>query len=116
MKFIEDLDRVSDFNRFEKTAVLAYAEKHFASKNEIARDLLSEWLKCKPSKEMLEAWLHYVQGLCENLNPQEKIAFKDSIMDNAHNIAKASGGFLGIGNKISKEEEKILKILDEAFE
>lgn len=99
----------------EKNAILGFSEQHFASKNEITRDLLIEWLNHKPPKEMLEAWLHYIKGLCENLSAEEKKSFKESFMSQAHSIAEASGGFLGLGNKISKEEASVLKNLEKAF-
>jgi tellurite resistance protein len=99
----------------EKAAILSISENHLGSEHQIAKDLLTEWLNIKPPKEMLEAWLHYVDGLCENLSAEEKASFKQSFMENAYAVADASGGFLGMGNKISKKEQEILKILDSAF-
>ncbi|HEX2922199.1 MAG TPA: hypothetical protein VHO50_13635 [Bacteroidales bacterium] len=98
----------------EKQAILSYSEKHIGL-NETSKGLLTQWLERKPPEDMLEAWIHYIRGVCEKLNAEEKKSFKDSFMNQAHTIANASGGFLGIG-KTSKEEYKVLKILDSAFD
>lgn len=58
--------------------------------------------------------MHYMEGLCEKLTKQEKIAMKKEIIGGARAVAEASGGLLGI-NKISKEEKKILDTMETAF-
>ena len=40
----------------------------------------------------------------------------DEILGRARNVAEATGGFLGLGNRISPEEEIILAELAKAFE
>ncbi|NLE01739.1 MAG: hypothetical protein GX640_17885 [Fibrobacter sp.] len=99
----------------EKTVILEIAQKQMHSSHEIARSLLAEWLDQKPPKEMLEAWIHYIQGLCEKFTDEERTAFKNSIMEHAYKIAEASGGFLGLGSKISDQEKVMLNVLESAF-
>jgi hypothetical protein len=98
----------------EKEAVLKTAEKIGFRKGEIDYDLLEEWLIRKPNAEMLEAWIHYVQALCDQLSEKEKIALRKDLIGHAHTVASATGGFLGFG-KVSKEEQHLLKKLEEAF-
>jgi tellurite resistance protein len=61
---------------------------------------------------MADKDLNYIEELCNlrrvidgNLSPEDAIAFKMSLLIISKEIAEASGGFFGIGNKISKEEK-----------
>jgi hypothetical protein len=101
----------------EKAAILSGAEKNGVKKDSIDYSLLKQWLTHKPSSELLDAWTVYINGLCEQLDKEEKNNFKSSIMDNAKKVAEASGGLLGlgIGNKISKSEKEMLDRLEKAF-
>ncbi len=47
----------------------------------------------------------------DNLSTEEGLAFKTSLLMIGKEIAEASGGFLGFGNKISKEEKGILALI-----
>jgi hypothetical protein len=99
----------------EEAAVLKAAEINKIKKDSIGYDLLKEWLRIKPKASMLNAWTHYIEGLCEVLTKKEIAALKDDFLGNAKEVAEASGGILGIGS-ISKEEKEMLKKLEKAFE
>jgi hypothetical protein len=70
----------------------------------------------RPPKNLLSAWVHYTRGLCESLTAEEKERFREKIIDRAMQIAQASGGFLGLGNKVSKAEQTVIDTLKTAFE
>jgi hypothetical protein len=78
-------------------------------------ELIKSWLEHRPPARMLDAWTHYVQGLCEQLNPEEKKNLRDEIIGHTKAIAEASGGFLGLGDRISKAEQAMLDKLTAAF-
>ncbi len=99
----------------ESVAILASAEKMGFAKGSPDYEILSQWMTHRPSDELLNAWIHYIQGLCEKLTSQEKKQLKTELMEHTSSIAKASGGFLGLGNKISKSEVSILEKLESAF-
>jgi hypothetical protein len=63
----------------------------------------------------MEAWMHYMQGLCEQLSREEVAALKEEFIKQARTIAEASGGFLRLGGNISKSEGNLLKKLESAF-
>ena len=65
--------------------------------------------------ELLDAWVHYIQGLCEVLEPTERDTLKKSLMDRARQVAEAAGGFLGLSSKVSNAEKKMLAQLEKAF-
>jgi hypothetical protein len=98
----------------EKEAILKASDGHFNKGNQISKVLLDEWLSQKPATEMLDAWVHYIKGLVEILSKKEASELKVDLLLHARDVAESSGGFLGI-NKISKEEERMLKVLENAF-
>lgn len=56
---------------------------------------------------MIQAWKHYVKGLCQQLDSQEVERLRHELLDRAHTVAQAAGGFLGFGDKISTAEHYI---------
>ena len=77
--------------------------------------VLEGWLHNRPDGRLLEAWSEYIVGLCAKLDPAEKHALRDEVMGRARAVARATGGFLGLGNPISPEEEIVLQELEKAF-
>lgn len=77
--------------------------------------LLELWLQRHPGPEMLVAWKHYVQGLCERLDQQEIDKLRCELMGRAQRVAQAAGGFLGFGDKTSSAENAVLAELYGAF-
>ena len=100
----------------EKISVLDAVVRRGFQKESNEYGIVIQWLGRKPSPDLLEAWLSYVRGLCELLSPAEKKTLKDGIIGHARAVAQASGGFLGMGNKISKIEDEMLKRLEGAFD
>lgn len=98
----------------EKIAVLSAAEKMGFAKNSSDYEILSQWMNHRPSKELLDAWIDYMKGLCAELSKEEIGSLRNELMSNTRMIASASGGVMGIGS-ISKTENKILKVLEDSF-
>lgn len=99
----------------ERAAILSAAEKEGIIEGSIEYALLKQLIATKPTPALLEAWRHFIQGLCEKLTEQEKSDLKAEIMAHAQAIAKASGGFLGLGS-VSKSEQQMIGYLESAFE
>jgi hypothetical protein len=99
----------------EKELVLACAIKMGFPKGSPDYEILSQWMTHRPSTELKDAWIHYVHGLCEKLTIEEKAELKKELIENTRSVAMASGGFMGLGNKISKSESEVLKKLENAF-
>ncbi|MDO8302849.1 MAG: hypothetical protein Q7T18_06385 [Sedimentisphaerales bacterium] len=100
----------------EREAMLKAVENAGFEKGSINYTVIESWMTHRPPKELLSAWVHYAQGLCENLTEEEKERFREKTIDRATLIAKASGGLLGLGNKISAAEQKVIDTLNSAFE
>lgn len=100
----------------EKAAVLDAAAKSFFAKDSIDFKLLSQWLEHRPSSSLLDAWTHYIKGLCEMLTAAQKAILKNELIGHARQIAQAAGGFLGLGSKISESERRTLEYLESVFD
>ncbi len=100
----------------EKEAVLEAASQSFVSKDSPDFDLLRQWMEHKPDPKLLEAWKHYIKGLCVELTDHQKNALKKDLIGHARKIAEATGGILGLGSKISKSENQMLTKLESAFD
>jgi hypothetical protein len=64
---------------------------------------------------MFDAWQTYVQALCADMTPADIAATKSATLDRARKVAQAAGGVLGLGNRISKVEQKVLDKMEQAF-
>lgn len=99
----------------EKKAIVASLDTLTWSKTGFDRVLVERWLSHKPGASLFDAWIHYVKGLCGKMNAHEVRRFKKEVMSHAADVAKASGGILGMG-KISTAEKEMLDKLESAFE
>lgn len=99
----------------ERVAVLAGAEANGIVAGSPSHQVLEDWLRRRPDGRLLQAWGEYIVGLCSRLEPTEKHALRDEVMGRARNVARATGGFLGLGDRISAEEEIVLQELEKAF-
>jgi hypothetical protein len=98
----------------EKEAILKSVLSMGWVKNDFDYTLIEKWLNHKPDTKLLDAWMHYVEGLCKKMTSDEISHFKKEIMSRVEIIAKTSGGIFGLG-KISASEEKMIKKLESAF-
>jgi hypothetical protein len=99
----------------ERKAVLKAAEARGISAGDLEHQLLEHWLDRRPEPHLLEAWEHYVTGLLPELAAEQQRALRRELIEQARSVAEASGGFLGLGNKVSSEEAAMLKRLEAAF-
>jgi hypothetical protein len=99
----------------EKRAVLQGAAQSGVTPGSTSYELLERWLEHRPEPRLLSVWTEMVQGLCEQMAPAEVAALRSSLVDRARAVATASGGFLGLGSKISTAEDSLLRKLEAAF-
>lgn len=104
-----------DVDEKEKQAVLKAAAKIGFKKGQVDYSLIEQWLTHKPKAELLVAWENFVKGLCEALPPAERADLQKELLSHAREVAAATGGFLGLGSKVSEDEERMLKRLASAF-
>jgi hypothetical protein len=100
----------------ERQAVLDAAEQKGVQKEHPGYQLLDRWLSQKPDATLLEVWKGYVSALAHTLSETAVTALKHDLIDRTRAIAEATGGLLGLGNKISKAEQAVLEELEQAFD
>jgi DNA-binding XRE family transcriptional regulator len=98
----------------ERQAVLQRAEKSGIAPGTADHDLLQSWLEKKPEPRLLAAWTAMVRGLSERLSPKELALLKAGLIERAKAVARASGGFLGVG-AVSAAEQDAIDRLESAF-
>lgn len=99
----------------ERQAILAAADAGGLAREDLDYELLQSWLIRRPEPRLREAWRQYIEGLCEQLSEEERNALKADLLDRARAVAEASGGFLGLGSKVSQAEAGMLEELEKAF-
>jgi hypothetical protein len=100
----------------EKGAVLRGAAEIGMGPESPLHQFLLHWLEQRPSLAALQAWRDYVKAFVSIVEPAHAAKAKENILGRAEKDAKAAGGFLGMGNKISKEEQACLDSLAQAFD
>jgi hypothetical protein len=98
----------------EEQAILERAAKSGVTPGSTSYDLLKGWLERRPEPRLLTAWIHMVQGINENLTPEQVEALRGGLVERARAVASASGGVLGVG-KISSAEAEMIRQLESAF-
>jgi hypothetical protein len=99
----------------ERETILAAAAAAGIQPQDGRYPLLEHWLKKRPGADMLHAWKHYVEGLCQRLDAREIEKLQHELLDRARKVAQAAGGFLGFGDKMSAAERAVLDELERAF-
>jgi hypothetical protein len=100
----------------ERQAVLDAADARGIRAGDLQHGLLQSWLLHRPSAALFEAWQHYVAGLCAQLDEAQRTTLRAELLDRARGVAEASGGFLGLGSKVSPRERAVLERLEAAFD
>ncbi len=99
----------------ERAAIQKAADAQGLTPDSPSGTMLADWLDHRPPPRLLAAWREYVGVLCEEMEPDQRKALKRDVLSRARDVAEAAGGFLGIGNKVSREEEQVYKVLETAF-
>ncbi|MEQ1830491.1 MAG: hypothetical protein ABL921_31335 [Pirellula sp.] len=101
----------------ERAAILKAAEAENILKGTANYQLLDGWLFERPESKLLEAWTEYAKAVSRTLDTASLEALRKSTLERVHRIADTSGGILGlgIGNRITKNEELALLDIERAF-
>lgn len=91
----------------EAAAISRAAAESGIDANSATGELLAGWLRTKPSAQLFEAWRLYVTSLKCTLSESEFRQLGETVLARTEGVAKAAGGFLGIG-AMSVSEKKLL--------
>lgn len=99
----------------EKVAILSAAASVGIKEGTASYQLLAVWLEHRPDHDLLDAWKGYIAAVQDKIEVVAGTQLKNSVLGRAEEVAKAAGGFLGLGNKVSDVERKVLDDLSAAF-
>lgn len=92
----------------EREAILDAAKLRGVEEGSPAYRQLVSWLDKKPLDGFFEDTLRLISILLESEPPEQRARSKQDLLSYAGAIARASGGILGLGNKISSAEREVL--------
>jgi hypothetical protein len=99
----------------ERDAVLNAAVANGIHPDSAAYALLKRWLDERPDPRIIDAWKEYVHELARVTPKKTIVAMKKNMLDRAHRVAAAAGGFLGL-SAISKHEHAKIEELAKAWD
>ena len=99
----------------ERAAIIAGVEKQGVTPESPAHALLEGWLSTRPDAKLMAVWKDYAKALGGSLDADSKTRLRGDLVGRARAVAEAAGGFIGLGGKISKQEEDVLRELEQAL-
>ncbi len=99
----------------ERAAFIAAAAEHGITPGSFAHTALEAFLRNSPREDARKAWYAWAETLNLKLDAGERRKVREGLVKRARAIAEASGGFLGLGNKISTSEQRVLDAIERAF-
>jgi len=100
----------------EREAVLSAAESNGIASSSPSYLLLENWLAHRPDGRLLEVWGAFIVALCSHMDESGRRELESQVLGRARRVAEAAGGFLGLGHRVSAEEEVVLTELSKAFD
>ena len=98
----------------ERNAILRAAEGRGVTQGEPGWELIARWLQHRPSRELRPSWDAYAAALRETLPPDDFKRLREEIVNGARQVARAAGGFLGIG-AVSADEKQFIEELEKVL-
>ena len=98
----------------EREAILSAAREQGLVTEDMARQVLKDWLEQKPDPQLLSLWKDYVGHIWNHFTDDEKLQMRQNLLTTAEEVANAAGGFLGL-SKISAAEKEVIEDLQRAL-
>ncbi|NNE07080.1 MAG: hypothetical protein HKN20_00830 [Gemmatimonadetes bacterium] len=99
----------------ERQAILEAAMETGIDPLEPSYALLMKWMEEDPGDELLELWENYVRGLRSELPEPAMAAVRDEVLRRSREVAEATRGLFGFGNRINKAERKSIARMEKAL-
>jgi tellurite resistance protein len=100
----------------ERAGILEAARARGVEESSPANRQLVGWLDSRPPEGFFEDNLRLIGHLLEVEPPEQQARARASLLAYANAIARASGGILGLGSKVSADEEAVLERIARAIE
>ncbi len=99
----------------ERALILKAAQTHGVEEGSSAYEKLVGLLRTQPAPVLFERALTVIQDLLRFQKGDTKQSTGTKLMDACERVAAASGGFLGLGSKVSAKEKDVLRRLASAI-
>jgi len=99
----------------ERDAILRAARERGIPEDSAGFTVLTAWLLVRPQDELHRIWAEYMAAIWPQLRPLERRELRDYVVGLAQEVAKAAGGFLGLGFKTSPAEAAVLREIEAAL-
>ncbi len=106
-------DGVLDSN--EQAAIERAMADEGVAKDSASFQLVQHWLRKKPPVDLIAAWKSFVQTLKQRMDHAAFGQMRTHILDRSTRVAKSAGGFLGLGSKVSDNEQRVLDDLQRSL-
>jgi hypothetical protein len=92
----------------ERRHILEAARIHGVAPGSRAHECLTSWLETRPSDQFFRKSLRAIRAILHSMEPELRETRKLDLLELCTKTAKASGGFFGLGSKISASEKALL--------
>ncbi len=101
--------------RAEREAIMKAARHQGIFSVSPACELLENWLSRRPHAELIAAWKDFIHAVRPTVSDHTFREMRNAAIERAEEIARAAGGFLGIGS-VSRAEKSALAELNDIFD
>lgn len=100
----------------ERAEILRIAAARGVIEGSPAHAQLLHWMDERPAPEFFERTMRVISDILEALPEDRQVDLQNDLLGASFAVASASGGFLGLGSRVSSEEEKLLEGFRADFE
>jgi hypothetical protein len=105
-----------EVSKGERAEILKIAAARNVAEGSPAHAKLLSWLDSPPSPEFFERTMGIIQRLLELFPEEKRVSLTSDVMTASLAVASASGGFLGLGSKVSVDEKYLIEKFAADFE
>jgi len=105
-----------EISKAERAEILKIAAARNVVEGTPVHAKLLSWLDAPPSPQFFERTMEIISRLLELFPEDKRLALQGDVMTASLAVASASGGFLGLGSKVSVDEKALIESFAREFE
>lgn len=105
-----------EISKAERAEILRIAAARNVVEGTPVHAKLLSWLDQPPSPQFFERTMEIISRLLELFPPEKRETLQSDVMAASLAVASASGGFLGLGSKVSVDEKALIERFGAEFE
>lgn len=105
-----------EISKAERAEILKIAAARNVAEGSPAHAKLLSWLETPPPPQFFDRTMEIIGRLLELFPDEKRAALQSDVMSASLAVASASGGFLGLGGKVSVDEKYLLEKFAADFE